>query len=395
MILSSFLRSALILFASLFLLFSSPGLSEAAIDCFSCHERAAFQKRVNHQPAADGDCLSCHNPHVSRFSGMLQVQVKDLCYSCHGEAAEDHSQGNVHSPVIKGECLSCHNPHASDLAGLLNDRPSETCFSCHTELPKKFKNTHAPYAKGQCASCHQPHQSPYANLLVKAPEALCLGCHPLASVRQKHPNYPAELGNCSSCHNPHGSDRKALVRNFLHAPYADGCQDCHAGKGVPVRIGTCLECHPEVSKQMASSHNHLVRFEDNGCIACHSPHAGDDKRLLKGKERDVCGTCHDATLERYDTAEHKHQKTDACNDCHAPHGSNHPAMFKGPVNDVCNDCHGLHGSFTHPIGEGVFDPRTGQMLTCASCHASKGTDNDYHTRFERKKALCVQCHAEY
>jgi predicted CXXCH cytochrome family protein len=87
--------------------------------------------------------------------------------------------------------------------------------------------------------------------------------------------------------------------------------------------------------------------------------------------------------------------TDACNNCHAPHGSNHPAMLKAPINNVCSECHGQHGVFTHPIGENVFDPRTGQMMTCASCHASKGTDYDYHTRFDRKKALCVQCHAEY
>jgi predicted CXXCH cytochrome family protein len=262
-------------------------------------------------------------------------------------------------------------------------------------MPKKFKNTHAPYAKGQCASCHQSHQSSYPYLLVKDAKSLCLGCHPIGSVRQKHPNFPAEPDNCGSCHNPHGSDRPALVRNILHAPYADGCQDCHAGKGIPVVIDTCLGCHPEVSEQMASTHNHLVRYEDNGCMACHSPHAGDDKRLLKGKERHICGKCHEATFQRWESAKFSHQMTDACNNCHAPHGSNHPAMAKAPINTVCSECHGQHGVFTHPIGEGVFDPRTGQVLTCASCHASKGTDNDYHTRFNRKKALCVQCHAEY
>jgi len=389
------LRPAMTLAATMFFLLAMQGETLAAVDCFSCHDRAAFQKRVKHQPAAGGECSSCHSPHVARFSGLLQQQAQKLCYSCHTTEAAKHQQGKVHKPVRQGECLKCHEPHASDHTDLLKARQGELCFTCHTALPKKFKFSHTPYAEGQCASCHQSHQSQYPYLLVKEPESLCLGCHPLQTVRAKHSNYPGELKNCGSCHNPHGSDRPALIRNILHEPYAAGCNDCHNSKNEPVKIDTCLECHPEVIEQMASSHNHLVRFGENGCMACHTPHAGDDKRLLKGKERHVCGNCHEATFARHASAKFSHQMTDACNNCHAPHGSNHPAMAKAPINEVCSACHGQHGVFTHPIGENVFDPRTGQMLTCGSCHASKGSDNDYHTRFDRKKALCIQCHAEY
>ena len=395
MLLFRSLQPVMILTATLLLLLATQRPAAAAVDCFSCHERADFQKRVNHDPAAKGKCLSCHSPHVAKFKGLLQQQVKDLCYSCHTEAAKEQRQGVVHKPVKQGECLGCHNPHASNQAGLLNNSSSEICFTCHTGLPKKFKNTHAPYAKGQCDSCHQPHQAPYPYLLAKEVEPLCLGCHALASVKQKHPNFPAELGSCGSCHNPHGSDRKDLIRNILHEPYAEGCQDCHVGKGTPVLIDTCLECHAEVSEQMASSHNHLVRYENNSCIACHSPHAGDDKRLLKGKERHICGKCHEATFKRWESSKFSHQNTDACNNCHAPHGSNHPAMAKAPINNVCSECHGKHGVFTHPIGENVFDPRTGQMMTCASCHATKGTDFEFHTRLSGAKALCLLCHMDY
>jgi predicted CXXCH cytochrome family protein len=392
---SNFLRPALMVSLSLLLLLVTQGISAAAIDCFSCHDREAFQKRVKHEPVAGGDCLACHSPHVARFGGLLQKEVKDLCYSCHAAAAEKHTQNFVHQPVKQGKCLSCHDPHAADQAGLLKDRLAATCFSCHVKLAKTFKNTHAPYAKGKCDACHAPHESAYPYLLLKDQDALCSGCHSPASVKGKHPNFPAEVGNCGSCHNPHGSNRPGLIRDVLHAPYADGCSDCHAKKNAPVLIDSCLACHPEVSEQMASSHNHLVRYKDNGCMACHSPHAGDDKRLLKGKERHLCGQCHEATFKRYETSAYKHQMTDACNNCHAPHGSNHPAMAKAPINEVCNACHGQHGIFTHPIGEKILDPRTGQMMTCISCHALKGSDFEFHTRFERKKALCVQCHAEY
>lgn len=393
MVKDNVLRPVMLLGATLLLVLLTQQ-SVLAVDCFTCHDRSAFRKKVNHAPVATGDCLSCHSPHVAKFEGLLQQKVKDLCYSCHEDAAVAQARGLVHQPVVRGECLGCHNPHASDHQGLLNQRPAETCFSCHSDLPKTFKFTHAPYGQGQCSSCHQAHQSEHPNLLVRGADSLCLGCHSAASVRQKHPGFPTPPSNCSSCHNPHGSDRRGLVRNVLHDPYAAGCADCHSGSK-PVTIDTCLECHPEVSEQMASSHNHLVRYGENGCVACHSPHAGDDARLLKGKERHICGTCHESTFQRNHSAEFSHQKTDACNDCHAPHGSNHPAMMKGPINNVCGDCHGHHASFSHPIGENVFDPRTGQMMTCGSCHATKGTEHAYHTRFSGKRALCVQCHADY
>lgn len=384
-------RPAAFLASALFLFLAAQTTALAAIDCFQCHEKAAFQKRVKHQPAARGECRTCHNPHVAKYEGLLQQKVQKLCYSCHAKAAADHGRGMAHEPVRKGECLGCHDPHSSDHGGLLNKRSTDTCFTCHTALPRKFKHTHTPYANGQCSSCHRPHQSEHAGLLVREATALCLGCHSKESVRQRHANFPAEPGNCGSCHSPHGSDRPNLIRNVLHAPYASGCKDCHTGRG-PVSVDTCLECHPQVGEQMASSHNHLLRYGSNGCLACHSPHAGDKAKLLKGKERHVCGTCHTATFRRMDESKFRHTKAESCSDCHSPHGSNHPAMFKAAVNTVCIACHTKHDEFTHPIGESVYDPRTGQMMTCASCHATKGTDHENHLKFSGTRDLCVQCH---
>ncbi|MBI5444176.1 MAG: cytochrome C, partial [Deltaproteobacteria bacterium] len=160
-------------------------------------------------------------------------------------------------------------------------------------------------------------------------------------------------------------------------------------------VDTCLQCHDKVGEQMSSSHNHLVPYRKNGCLACHSPHAGDKARLLKGKETQVCRTCHSTTFERNESAKFRHQQTASCTDCHAPHGSNHPVMTKATINAVCVGCHTKHEQFTHPIGEKVFDPRTGQVMTCASCHATKGTPYAYHLRFSGQRDLCIQCHREY
>ena len=374
------------------LLFNSS--AAVAVDCFQCHTSSDYRKKVNHPPAAKGNCLSCHSPHVARFDGLLQQSVKDLCLTCHTDAGAGSEQGQVHQPIRSGNCLSCHNPHAADYDGLFKERPADTCLGCHQELPQRYANTHTPYIQGNCQACHQPHQSEHPYLLVKAADDLCLTCHHSAQITSKHPDFPAPPANCSSCHHPHGSERKGLIRNQLHAAYVTGCTDCHVGSR-PVGADTCFGCHPQVAAEMASSHNHLVRYGANGCIACHSPHAGDDERLLKGKERHVCGNCHAATFVRHDNAAFSHQQTQNCSDCHAAHGSNHPAMMKGPINEVCGDCHGDHATFSHPIGERVFDPRTGQMMTCGSCHATKGTNYEFHTRLNSDRALCVQCHVNY
>ncbi len=128
--------------------------AKVTVDCFSCHDREAFQKKVKHEPVASGECLSCHSPHVARYKGMLQKKVKDLCYSCHTERAEQQSQGFVHKPVEQGECLGCHNPHASDQAALLKDRPGEICFTCHTEIAQKIQEY--PPSLCQGAMCLLP-----------------------------------------------------------------------------------------------------------------------------------------------------------------------------------------------------------------------------------------------
>jgi predicted CXXCH cytochrome family protein len=254
-------------------------------------------------------------------------------------------------------------------------RRTRTIFS------RRVSVTHAPFAQGRCFDCHETHQAAYPALLVKEGDKLCLGCHESGTVQKKHPNFPAEVKNCGTCHSPHGSDNRHLIRNVLHEPFSTGCNDCHVQKGVPVGV-----------EKMASSHNHLVRYGKNGCIACHSPHAADDKRLLKGKERYICSTCHSDTFKRYDTAHYKHMTTDSCTDCHVPHGSNYPNMTKGPINSVCAPCHEKHTEFTHPIGETVFDPRTLQTMTCVTCHSVKGSEHYKHLRLDGHKDLCVQCH---
>ncbi|MFZ5765393.1 MAG: cytochrome c3 family protein [Thermodesulfobacteriota bacterium] len=375
--------------------FILPGHAAAETACFNCHKKEKFANTVVHQPLRNGQCNGCHNPHVAHFKGLLHREGADLCYECHQREKETFSQGTVHPPVRSGQCLSCHEPHASSRQGLLRDQLTETCYGCHEKLPKKFKYTHAPYGEGKCFSCHRPHQSEFNQLLKDEPDKVCLSCHPAGTIAARHPNYPAAVTNCLSCHSPHGSDRKGLVRNVLHAPFAKGCNDCHGGGKEENGTAVCLSCHAAVADKMNQIHSHLTGSARNTCTRCHSPHAADDRKMLLGGEGQVCRNCHADSMAYYDAKLYRHKNAGACTECHDVHGSNELAMLRGDGNTVCTRCHEDQGKFTHPVGEKVRDPRSGQMVHCVSCHTPMGSDFKYHLVFSGAKDLCIQCHAKY
>ncbi len=369
--------------------------AQAGNVCFKCHKRANFKARVVHKPVSDGRCDVCHSPHVAKYKGLLREQTAALCYSCHRREAALFRKGVVHEPVYQGKCLSCHVPHASDQKGLIKKTLADDCFGCHKGMPRKFKHTHKPYSQGRCIVCHRPHHGDNQQLLTKGPDALCRSCHGEAALKRVHRDYPVPIGGCLSCHNPHGSNRRALIRNVLHSPYKKGCSGCHKGKSGIVTTEVCFGCHGPVKKEMLRTHSHLTSRTGNSCMNCHFPHTGDAKTLLRGNQGQICRTCHQGTFERYKESPSRHPDIDHCTSCHEPHGSRHLAMLKGNGNDVCIRCHEDQGKFTHPVGPNVLDPRTGQMVTCSTCHNPMGTRFKYQLIRDGKKDLCILCHQAY
>lgn len=365
--------------------------------CFNCHKKEAFSGKVVHQPLAQGQCSACHNPHVAHFKGLLEKEGSALCFSCHEKQQEAFKQGMVHQPVRSGQCLACHEPHVSSRNGLLKEQLSATCFGCHDKLLQKYQYTHNPYAQGQCYSCHRPHQSLFGQLLKDEPDKVCLSCHKSQDLQNGHVNYPGSLRNCLSCHNPHGSGRKGIVRDVLHAPFAKGCKECHDKGEIQGSTQNCLRCHQAVATGMLTRHSHLTGKGENKCVACHSPHAGNEKNLLKGTQLQVCRSCHNDTVARYEDKLYRHPKAKQglCIECHEVHGSNRLAMLRGDGNAICTRCHETQGKFTHPVGEKIVDVRTGQMVTCVSCHLPMGSDFKYELIYSGSKDLCVQCHKRY
>jgi len=364
--------------------------------CFQCHERSTYKNKVVHAPVAGDRCTACHNPHVARFKGLLSYDKEELCYSCHDRESKAFQNGRIHQPVRQGNCLACHDPHVSAEKGLINGRLVDRCFSCHEDLQENNTHPHKPFAKGDCLACHRPHVADNNQLLISSSEKICFTCHTNDTVNQVHKNYPQKIKGCLSCHDPHGSNRQGMVRNRLHEPYATGCNDCHKKGDTTVATEVCLDCHADKGEAAYSIHNHLSANTGNSCTNCHSPHAGDGTGLLKAKERQVCRSCHEDTFKRYGDKTYVHPEIGTnCSKCHAVHGSNRRAMLKQDGNDICSQCHETQGKFSHPVGEKIRDPRTGQMMTCVSCHNPHGTSFQHQLILSGQKVLCIQCHQTY
>jgi predicted CXXCH cytochrome family protein len=160
-------------------------------------------------------------------------------------------------------------------------------------------------------------------------------------------------------------------------------------------VTTCLGCHDEVGEAVMASHSHLTRKSGNSCVNCHSPHAGNTNILLRGNQVQVCSKCHADTLEKRAVSlfNHTEKVMVNCNECHGVHGSDRYAMLKADANETCLRCHEGQGQFSHPVGEDIRDPRTGQAMTCLNCHSPHGTDYKGQLLLDGAEALCVQCHS--
>ena len=370
--------------------------------CASCHPKAAsFTLKKNvHQPVRLGLCTSCHNPHASSHDALLSGDPSAICYSCH-DRRRGFTGAVVHKPAGEGKCLDCHDPHASDSRGLLKATGAEMCYSCHKkEDVISKKNAHPEVAKGNCLVCHKPHASSEEGLLSKKKADICKDCH--KPVGEKfavaHGNYPmAGGGDCLECHNPHSSDLKGMTRAFLHAPFKEKmCEKCHVkGSDKVVSAGTelCIQCHNGALSSFNGIYSHLVRSSERFCDDCHSPHASDRKALLNGRESSVCYACHMDSKERSNASKHVHKKIGACLDCHVSHGSNNRYFLaKGADTCAAENCHPTQGTFTHPVGEAIIDPRNKAPMDCNTCHNVMGSPEKMLLRADPNVDLCVQCH---
>ena len=215
-----------------------------------------------------------------------------------------------------------------------------------------------------------------------------------------HRRLPVSTIECGSCHNPHGSDQPSLIRSKPHAVLMT-CGRCHDVNGPkPAALlakGTdlCFRCHSavKVASQKPGAHKAL----QSGCVSCHSPHAADTPGLVKGDGRQICFSCHAGIKKMIAASFSIHVSTGEagrCTACHAPHQSDNGRLLRAPKVSLCVTCHKDHSSFSHPTGPTVNDPRSGQPLTCLSCHAPHGSAFPSMLIANPQRELCLQCHTE-
>jgi predicted CXXCH cytochrome family protein len=120
--------------------------------------------------------------------------------------------------------------------------------------------------------------------------------------------------------------------------------------------------------------------------------------LIKASgERELCLSCHQEMKKLFASAYSKHPlKADGgrCTACHAPHESDKKPLLKAARADLCKGCHQTHSQFAHPYGPNVLDPRTGQAMTCLSCHNPHASSFAAILVANPSRALCVQCHSD-
>lgn len=237
------------------------------------------------------------------------------------------------------------------------------CRGCHSDQIEKWDMAevkHFPYREEKCESCHAAEHKKFTAETGKP----CLICHDLNSEKIKKAHFSADLTgiNCFNCHYTHAADKKGLLKESVHQPFAEAmCDACHsinAQAKIEVRAKmreTCLICHSElVAKDDTVKH---PGFEMSECVDCHNPHTSSQRWLLVKDVSNICFGCHDkaeAAKHPYDVVPSQKIKLDksakiwltysnqiSCSSCHNSHAAKIPFLLRESLDnkDFCYLCH--------------------------------------------------------
>jgi predicted CXXCH cytochrome family protein len=294
--------------------------------------------------------------------------------------------------------------HGSQHEGLLVAEGNELCFVCHQEkhTQTELSVVHEPFVEGYCSDCHDPHNSENEAQLVAPTRALCRLCHDPGEedLIAAHYDIPIRGTDCTGCHDPHASTDQGLLLGVAHEPFADGsCEMCHMLETDTPKLvratgaRLCGVCHQDYPRQGDSVVHKPVA--DGDCAGCHLPHASEFASLTIAGPEQTCLRCHDDLRQRAEASKDAHPTSfddgGACGACHQPHSSREEHLLSaGPIR-TCLGCHetARHG---HPLGSDRLDPRTGEEITCVTCHDPHGTEFPMQLRGDQSRGLCLECH---
>jgi predicted CXXCH cytochrome family protein len=297
-----------------------------------------------------------------------------------------------HAPYEDGDCSMCHKNKDRKDPGPLAKPVNETCLECHDDFQKLLggKSGHVA-AKESCVNCHNPHNAKLPKLLVEDSTTLCLSCHQSISnavsiATVKHDALTTDA-KCANCHNPHGAN----IEHLLTALPGDLCLNCHGKDGLKDQDGKALTNMKKLLAENSEAHGPVA---DKDCSACHTPHGGDNFRLLTldypaqfyspydPKMYALCFDCHEDTLvqDAKTTTLTKFRNGDK--NLHYLH------VNKTDRGRTCRACHEVHAAKQkHQIRDAVPYGPKGWMLkvnftqtptggSCAkTCHEMRGYTN--------------------
>lgn len=150
----------------------------------------------------------------------------------------------------------------------------------------------------------------------------------------------------------------------------------------------CLGCHDSLIRGQTK---HFIESNDD-CMFCHE-RTPNGTVLSFESDNLVCVSCHVDYEGSLSSVDHEDLN---CSNCHNPHSSDQPHLFARTEQSVCaNNCHGRHDlGLSHPTGDGITNPATGEMVTCVStCHSMHAPKDEKLLQMACID-LCYQCHDE-
>jgi DmsE family decaheme c-type cytochrome len=282
------------------------------------------------------------------------------------------------------ETVQAKELDATHTAASLEGAPitAEACAKCHEDEVDSYQNTthaHAWKANLSCAECHGDATKhldsdgakgtiiSMKNLSSNEASATCVKCHEQTgeqSHTQLSEHFRAGVG-CTECHNVHPTgEHKAEMNNVGKSAMLKGKQ-----------TELCLSCHDAASADFNKPTHHRMKEGVMECASCHNPHGSTQEHQLRADAKTLCVNCHQDKRGPF-VYEHNAQSIDGCMACHESHGSASRNMLKDrDPRTLCISCH------SKETGVGVPHSRAGFSLQttgdCTRCHAAiHGSNHD-------------------
>ena len=151
-----------------------------------------------------------------------------------------------------------------------------------------------------------------------------------------------------------------------------------------------MTCHAPIAAKIKGPGAHAPAAQGQ-CFACHEPHGGTRKALLKQDGNQLCATCH-ATIGKEGDHVHPPAEEKDCLSCHDPHGGTVAPALRRPVPELCSDCHELDDADLVAKHKGASLAKA-DCFSCHAPHASKRTGllaQNAHPFFIEQE--CSKCH---